>query len=187
MHPWTMTETVAGIASRLDSGTFTQHVVVNVAKLVNMQKDRQLLASVQECDIVNIDGAGVVPAWCLRGGCWGSTFPNGWPASACSCGCCSLLKSGVRRFFSGCCRTSGGKGCCGNPHALSRLEDRRLASRLFLEPGASGRAKDQRLRRRDVVRGTVFAKKGEFYQSLERGPACQVRHGGRRQLRCRSG
>ena len=67
MHPWTMTETVAGIASRLDSGTFTQHVVVNVAKLVNMQKDRQLLASVQECDIVNIDGAGVVLAGRLLG------------------------------------------------------------------------------------------------------------------------
>jgi len=67
MHPWSMAETVAEIAARLDAGKFTQHVVVNVAKLVNMQKDQELLASVQECDIVNIDGAGVVFAGRLLG------------------------------------------------------------------------------------------------------------------------
>lgn len=67
MHPWSMTETVAGIAARLDAGEFTQHVVVNVAKLVNMQTDRELLRSVRACDIVNIDGAGVVFAGRLLG------------------------------------------------------------------------------------------------------------------------
>ena len=35
-------------------------VAVNVAKIVNMQKDPQLAASVRECDIINIDGMGVV-------------------------------------------------------------------------------------------------------------------------------
>jgi len=67
MHTWSMAETIDEIAARLNAGTFTQHVVVNVAKLVNMQKDLELLASVQECDIVNIDGAGVVFAGRLLG------------------------------------------------------------------------------------------------------------------------
>jgi N-acetylglucosaminyldiphosphoundecaprenol N-acetyl-beta-D-mannosaminyltransferase len=55
-----MKETVAAIEQRIDAGQFTQHVVVNVAKLVNMQKDPELAASVHECDIINIDGMGVV-------------------------------------------------------------------------------------------------------------------------------
>lgn len=42
------------------SRQFTQHVVVNVAKLVNMQSDAELADSVRACDIVNIDGMGVV-------------------------------------------------------------------------------------------------------------------------------
>ncbi|NDV27062.1 WecB/TagA/CpsF family glycosyltransferase [Desulfovibrio sp. JC010] len=65
MHAWTMAETVDEIFSRLKYGLFTQHVVVNVAKLVNMGRDAQLCASVQSCDIVNIDGMGVL---------WGAQF-----------------------------------------------------------------------------------------------------------------
>jgi N-acetylglucosaminyldiphosphoundecaprenol N-acetyl-beta-D-mannosaminyltransferase len=65
MHPWTMEETVEMIAQRLDEERFTQHVVVNVAKLVNMRKDAQLRNSVESCDIINIDGTGVV---------WGGRF-----------------------------------------------------------------------------------------------------------------
>lgn len=65
MHPWTMQETVDVIERRLDAGQFTQHVVVNVAKLVHMQNDVQLKESVESCDIINIDGAGVV---------WGGRF-----------------------------------------------------------------------------------------------------------------
>ncbi|MGL6314536.1 WecB/TagA/CpsF family glycosyltransferase [Vibrio sp. WXL103] len=60
-----MGETVSQIESAVLDGSFTQHVVVNVAKLVNMQKDPQLAQSVTECDLINIDGMGVV---------WGARF-----------------------------------------------------------------------------------------------------------------
>ena len=56
----TMDETVSFIKERVTKGSFTQHVVVNVAKLVNMQKDPVLAESVTSCDIINIDGMGVV-------------------------------------------------------------------------------------------------------------------------------
>lgn len=55
-----MGETVTVIDDAVAAGRFTQHVVVNVAKLVNMRKDPELDASVRECDIINIDGMGVV-------------------------------------------------------------------------------------------------------------------------------
>lgn len=55
-----MGETVGAIDKALANEHFTQHVVVNVAKLVNMRKDPELDASVRECDIINIDGMGVV-------------------------------------------------------------------------------------------------------------------------------
>jgi N-acetylglucosaminyldiphosphoundecaprenol N-acetyl-beta-D-mannosaminyltransferase len=60
MHALTMRETVKWIDERIAGRRFTQHVVVNVAKLVHMQHDATLRASVEECDIVNIDGMGVV-------------------------------------------------------------------------------------------------------------------------------
>lgn len=56
----TMGETVEVIRQAVSAGRFTQHVVVNVAKLVNMRSDAQLDASVRACDIINIDGMGVV-------------------------------------------------------------------------------------------------------------------------------
>jgi N-acetylglucosaminyldiphosphoundecaprenol N-acetyl-beta-D-mannosaminyltransferase len=56
----TMGETVEWITRRIDMRQFTQHVVVNVAKLVNAQTDALLAASVRACDIINIDGMGVV-------------------------------------------------------------------------------------------------------------------------------
>jgi N-acetylglucosaminyldiphosphoundecaprenol N-acetyl-beta-D-mannosaminyltransferase len=55
-----MAETVERIRSGVQTNRFTQHVVVNVAKLVHMRKDAQLDASVRACDIINIDGMGVV-------------------------------------------------------------------------------------------------------------------------------
>lgn len=55
-----MDETVELIDFAIASGYFTQHVVVNVAKIVNMLNDSQLYASVRDCDIINIDGMGVV-------------------------------------------------------------------------------------------------------------------------------
>lgn len=56
----TMDETVEAISKRISDGIFTQHVVVNVAKIVNMQSDPELAESVKYCDIINIDGMGVV-------------------------------------------------------------------------------------------------------------------------------
>jgi len=60
MDALTIEETVREIDVRISTGQFTQHVVVNVAKLVQMQNDLELAAAVRACDIVNIDGAGVV-------------------------------------------------------------------------------------------------------------------------------
>jgi N-acetylglucosaminyldiphosphoundecaprenol N-acetyl-beta-D-mannosaminyltransferase len=60
MDVGTMDEAVELICSRLERGQFTQHVVVNVAKLVHMQRDAELAASVRACDLINIDGMGVV-------------------------------------------------------------------------------------------------------------------------------
>jgi N-acetylglucosaminyldiphosphoundecaprenol N-acetyl-beta-D-mannosaminyltransferase len=55
-----MEMTVGVIERRIDEKQFTQHVVVNVAKLVSMQEDAELAQSVHHCDIINIDGMGVV-------------------------------------------------------------------------------------------------------------------------------
>jgi N-acetylglucosaminyldiphosphoundecaprenol N-acetyl-beta-D-mannosaminyltransferase len=55
-----MGETVETIRDAVLVGRFTQHVVVNVAKLVTMRSDVQLDESVRSCDIINIDGMGVV-------------------------------------------------------------------------------------------------------------------------------
>lgn len=55
-----MEETVDKIRESIVADAFTQHVVVNVAKLVHMRKDAQLRESVSACDIINIDGMGVV-------------------------------------------------------------------------------------------------------------------------------
>ncbi|OBP14891.1 UDP-N-acetyl-D-mannosamine transferase [Rheinheimera sp. SA_1] len=65
MHSSSMRETVACIEQNIEQRQFTQHVVVNVAKLVHMQSDTVLADSVKACDIVNIDGMGVV---------WGARF-----------------------------------------------------------------------------------------------------------------
>jgi len=56
----TMARTVELIDSAVAEGRFTQHSVVNVAKLVHMREDAELRAAVESCDIVNIDGMGVV-------------------------------------------------------------------------------------------------------------------------------
>jgi len=65
MDSATMQDTVAQIEGRVRQNLFTQHVVVNVAKLVNMRSDDTLACSIKECDIINIDGMGVV---------WGARF-----------------------------------------------------------------------------------------------------------------
>jgi len=60
MDSGTMAKAVAHIESKLLAGEFLQHVVVNVAKLVHMQTDTVLADSVKACDVINIDGMGVV-------------------------------------------------------------------------------------------------------------------------------
>lgn len=64
MDAATMDETLILIAQRINDGQFTQHVVVNVAKITQMQDDPELARSIQHCDIINIDGMGVV--WAAR-------------------------------------------------------------------------------------------------------------------------
>jgi exopolysaccharide biosynthesis WecB/TagA/CpsF family protein len=55
-----MDTTVKKIDERINARQFSQHVVVNVAKLINMRTDDALRDSVEACDIINIDGMGVV-------------------------------------------------------------------------------------------------------------------------------
>lgn len=65
MDNYDMDQTVSIIDERISKKKFTQHVVVNVAKIINMRTDKDLAESVTACDIINIDGQGVV---------WGARF-----------------------------------------------------------------------------------------------------------------
>ncbi len=56
----TMDETVKYIDDKIQKNNFIQQVVVNVAKLVNLQKDKELYISVNDSDLINIDGMGVI-------------------------------------------------------------------------------------------------------------------------------
>lgn len=60
VHSVSMQETLDYIAESIDADRHLHHVVVNAAKLVYMQKDRQLYESVVHCDIINADGQAVV-------------------------------------------------------------------------------------------------------------------------------
>jgi len=64
MDAATMDETVATISTRIIAKQFTQHVAVNVAKLVHMQSDTELANSVRSCDLISVDGMGAV--WAAR-------------------------------------------------------------------------------------------------------------------------
>lgn len=55
-----MGETLAIIQESIRARTRLQHVVVNVAKLVNMRTDSVLRRDVEESDLINVDGTGVV-------------------------------------------------------------------------------------------------------------------------------
>ena len=61
---YTMEETVKIIDEAIQKKIPLHHVVVNAAKLVYMQKDKQLYDSVVNCDIINPDGQAVV--WASR-------------------------------------------------------------------------------------------------------------------------
>lgn len=56
----TMQETLERISGVIERGESMQHVVVNVAKLVNMSRDKKLREIVNSCDLINADGAGIV-------------------------------------------------------------------------------------------------------------------------------
>jgi N-acetylglucosaminyldiphosphoundecaprenol N-acetyl-beta-D-mannosaminyltransferase len=63
----TMEETISKIDSSIREKDNLHHVVVNAAKMVNMQKDKELYESVVSSDIINPDGQAVV---------WASKFLN---------------------------------------------------------------------------------------------------------------
>jgi N-acetylglucosaminyldiphosphoundecaprenol N-acetyl-beta-D-mannosaminyltransferase len=56
----TMQETLTRIAEIIDRREKVQHVVVNVAKLMTMRHDRKLRNIVNNSDLINADGAGIV-------------------------------------------------------------------------------------------------------------------------------
>lgn len=56
----TMQETLEYVSEVIKSRQKVQHVVVNVAKLMTMRRDRKLREIVNNSDLINADGAGVV-------------------------------------------------------------------------------------------------------------------------------
>ncbi len=60
----TMEETINIIEQAIIIKQPIRHVVVNAAKLVNMQHDKELFESVTTCDVINADGQSVV--WASR-------------------------------------------------------------------------------------------------------------------------
>lgn len=60
IHKLTMSETLSLIDQAIQEKKQIHHVVVNAAKLVNMQKDEALYNSVVESNIINADGQAVV-------------------------------------------------------------------------------------------------------------------------------
>src|SRR5690606_7013353 len=64
VHGLTMEQTMAEIERNIMEKNQINHVVVNAAKLVNMQTNKDLYDSVVNCDIINADGQSVV--WASR-------------------------------------------------------------------------------------------------------------------------
>lgn len=60
MDAITMKETLDVCQKFIESGKPHQHVVVNTAKVVDMQKNKELFDDVTGADLINIDGMGVV-------------------------------------------------------------------------------------------------------------------------------
>lgn len=64
VHALTMDETVNRARSMVREGSPHQHVVVNAAKIVELDRNPQLREIIAECDLVNADGMAVV--WAAR-------------------------------------------------------------------------------------------------------------------------
>ncbi|WP_417308308.1 WecB/TagA/CpsF family glycosyltransferase [Devosia sp.] len=60
VHLLTMDETLSLATEAMRTKSQMHHTVVNVSKLVNMQKSAELMEDVAGADLINIDGAGVV-------------------------------------------------------------------------------------------------------------------------------
>jgi N-acetylglucosaminyldiphosphoundecaprenol N-acetyl-beta-D-mannosaminyltransferase len=60
----TLAETVDRVETMIKAGPTHQHVVVNVDKIVKLQKDEQLRAAILDCDLINADGQPIV--WASR-------------------------------------------------------------------------------------------------------------------------
>lgn len=60
----TLDETVAEVERIVDRGTPTQHMAINAAKFVAMQRNRELRAAVFGSGLINADGASIV--WASR-------------------------------------------------------------------------------------------------------------------------
>ena len=56
----TMDETVEAVEDIIRTGKPTQHVVINASKINLMQKDERLTQIVNECPIINADGASIL-------------------------------------------------------------------------------------------------------------------------------
>lgn len=56
----TMEQTLGVISDSIEHNRPVHHVVVNTAKLVNARKDKELKASIVNCDIINADGQAIV-------------------------------------------------------------------------------------------------------------------------------
>ncbi|MDD1763033.1 MAG: WecB/TagA/CpsF family glycosyltransferase [Methanothrix sp.] len=59
-----MDETIERIEDYIKQEKICQHVVINVAKLVEMHKDPELRRIINECDLINVDGMPIV--WASR-------------------------------------------------------------------------------------------------------------------------
>ena len=60
----TLAETVDRIEALVRTGQTHQHVVINVDKVVKLQRDPELRAAILECDLINADGQPVI--WASR-------------------------------------------------------------------------------------------------------------------------
>ncbi|HEX2532849.1 MAG TPA: WecB/TagA/CpsF family glycosyltransferase, partial [Chitinophagaceae bacterium] len=56
----TMDQTIARVDEAIQKKEQLHHVVINAAKVVNAQSDKQLAASIVNCDIINADGQSIV-------------------------------------------------------------------------------------------------------------------------------
>ncbi len=72
IDPFTMEDTLKCVENIIQNRVNTQHVVINVAKLVKIQKDENLRKIVNSCGLINADGQGIV--WAAR--CLGLNVPE---------------------------------------------------------------------------------------------------------------